>query len=414
MTSRLSILHINDCDRLGGAGRSAYRIHSTLRDLGVKSRMLVRQKVSDDDDVRVISEPNLKTLDRMAYHTFERLSLQYLFYPSSFLLVRHPWFKEADAVQIFNTHENYFAHTALPLLSRRKPVVWRLSDMWALTGHCTHSFECERWKTGCGSCPIVSDYPALRWDATALLWKIKNQVYARSKIHIVAPSVWISNIAKQSPLLNRFPIHRIPNGVDTSVFRPVDKIAARLKHGIDPEKRVILFSCHLIMNEYKGGSQLRVALEMLKERLDTRDVLLLVVGRGAEDWAEVPGFESLRLGHVADDHTMASVYSMADIFVLPTLADTFPNGVLESMACGTPPVTFDVGGCPELVRHMDTGYLAAFKDAADLANGIELLLTDDNLRQRLSQRSLEVVAAEYKREIEAERFRSLYEEIVVT
>src|SRR6185436_13361484 len=127
--------------------------------------------------------------------------------------------------------------TALPLLSRSRPIVWRLSDMWALTGHCTHSFSCERWKTGCGSCPILSDYPALKWDTTSLLWKIKRSVYSRSNINIIAPSKWIAGIAKESPLLGRFPIHRIPNGVDTSIFRPVEKSDARQRIGVDLNKR---------------------------------------------------------------------------------------------------------------------------------------------------------------------------------
>src|SRR5512138_1756916 len=104
MNSSLSILHINDSDRLGGSGRSAYRIHSGLRNLGLRSRMLVRHKVTDDDDVGQMSANALRFFDRISYHTFERLSLQYLFYPSSFLLTRHRWFRQADVVQLFNTH----------------------------------------------------------------------------------------------------------------------------------------------------------------------------------------------------------------------------------------------------------------------------------------------------------------------
>jgi Glycosyltransferase len=407
----LSVLHINESDRLGGAGRSAYRIHESLRRMGLRSRMLVHRKSTRDDDVQLISSPNVRYFDLASYHTFERLSLQYLFYPSSFLLVNHPWFKEADVIQIFNTHENYFAHTALPLISRRRPTVWRLSDMWSLTGHCTHSLDCERWMTGCGSCPLLSDYPALRWDTTAMLWKLKKWVYARSHLDIVAPSKWIADLARRSPLLGNFPVHHIPNGIDTTVFAPQDQSEARRTLGIDESRKVILFSSHQILNRQKGGDLMVDALGRLALSYDREKILLLVVGKGAEEWKVDVPFAVMRMGHVSEDKTMAAVYSAADIFVLPTLADTFPNAVLESMSCGTPPITFAVGGCPELVRHMETGYLAQYKDPVDLAKGMSLLLDDDELRSRLRQRGLEVVQSEYQRDLEAKRFKSLYEDI---
>ena len=411
-SSSLSVLHINDCDRIGGSGRSAYRIHSSLRGLGVRSRMLVRDKATSDADVGQIPSRRLRPFDRASYHILERLSLQYLFYPSSFLLYRHEWFRQANVLQLFNTHANFFSHTALPLISRHLPIVWRLSDMWSMTGHCTHSFDCERWKTGCGSCPILSDYPALRWDTTALLWKIKNSVYSHSAIDIVAPSQWIAGLSRQSPLLGRFPIHHIPNGVNRSIFRPIDKSAARNRIGIDPARKVILFSSHLILNPHKGGSHMRDALDHLSTVRELENVLLLVVGKGAENWEQHHRFEIKRLGHVYDDEMMAAIYSAADVFVSPTLADTFPNAVLEAMACGTPPVTFKVGGCPELVRHMHTGYLAALKDAQDLANGIRLLLENTELQKDLGRQSLDVVNQEYTAELEGQRFKNLYEDIV--
>jgi glycosyltransferase involved in cell wall biosynthesis len=410
--SNLGVLHINDCDRLGGSGRSAYRIHSTLRRLGVRSRMLVRDKASADPDVAQISKGLVHFLDRTSYHVLERLSLQYLFYSSSFLLPRHEWFKQADILQLFNTHANFFSHTALPLLSRYRPIVWRLSDMWALTGHCTHSFDCERWKTGCGSCPILSDYPELRWDTTALLFKIKNSIYSRSDLNVVAPSKWIANIARQSPLLSRFEIHHIPNGVDLSIFRPEDKAGARKALDLDPRKKVILFSSHLIMNPYKGGPQIREALDRLSADRTIGDVLVLVVGKDAERWENRTGFEVRRLGHISDDTKLAQVYSAADAFVLPTLADTFPNAVLEAMACGTTPITFDVGGCPELVKHLETGYLAQKKDAEDLARGIKLILQNTELNNKLQARALEVVEREHSDDLEGKRFKALYENII--
>ena len=132
----LNVLHISTSDNLGGSGRAAYRIHTGLKNLGVRSRMLVGMKVTNDPDVDLIARGAfIQTLDDWSNRITGRLSYQYLFSPSSITLLRRPWVREADVVQLYNSHGGYFSHTVLPLLSRRRPVVWRLSDMWPRTGH---------------------------------------------------------------------------------------------------------------------------------------------------------------------------------------------------------------------------------------------------------------------------------------
>jgi glycosyltransferase involved in cell wall biosynthesis len=408
----LGVLHISTTDNLGGSGRSAYRVHTGLRRLGVRSRMLVGTKATEDPEVDLIAgRRTLRSLDDLSNRITGRLSWQYLFYPSSFALLGHRWLRASDVVQLYNTHGGYFTHTSLPLISRRRPVVWRLSDMWPMTGHCAYSFDCERWKTGCGSCPILSDPPELYRDTTAELWRIKERVYSRSRLTIVAPSRWIEALAKESPLLGRFQVRFIPNGLDTETFRPVAKEEARRALDIDPARRVVLFSAHSIKDPRKGADLMQRALEHLRRDDDLSDVLLLVVGSGSKEWADGLPFEFKSLEHTESDERLRVVYSAADIFVLPTIAENLPNGILESMACATPSVTFDVGGCPDAVRHMETGYLAAHKDASDLARGIRLLLEDEPLRLRLARRCREVAEAEYALELQARRFKSLYEEL---
>jgi glycosyltransferase involved in cell wall biosynthesis len=410
--NKLSVLHISTTDNLGGSGRSAYRVHSGLRQLGVRSRMLVGTKVTNDDDVQPIAGSRLQALDRFFGRAQGRLSLQYLFYPSSFGLPWHRWFKDANVVQLYNTHGNYFSHTVLPLISRRRPVVWRLSDMWPMTGHCAYSFECERWKTGCGSCPILSDRPELYRDTTALLWRIKRTLYAHSHLTIVAPSQWIARLAQESPLLKQFDIHVIPNGLNTEVFHPVQRETARAQLGIGNSRRVILFSAESITDRRKGGALLSQALERLVADQSPANILLMVVGKDAQHWTPKLPFEIKRFDLVTSDEQLAVLYSAADVFVLPTLAENLPNGVLESMACGTSPVTFAVGACPEAVRHMETGYVARYKDIGDLAHGIKLLLEDSQLRGRLEERCRQVARAEYSLDLQARRFLSLYQDII--
>lgn len=407
----MNVLHVSAADNAGGSGRSAYRIHSGLRRRGHVSRMLVNYKVTSDPDVGYAWRSlGWRAGDWVARSITERLSLQYLFYPSSHALSRHPWFREADILQLYNTHGGYFSHSALAGLSRRKPAVWRLSDMWPMTGHCAYAFDCERWKTGCGACPRLDDAPALRADRTALLWKAKNAIYARSRIDIVAPSRWMEGLAKESPLLGRFPVHYIPNGLDTSVFRPLPKPAARDLFGIAHEAKVLLFLSLEIDSARKGGALLLQAIERLSA--SGRRFHVMAIGHGSDQWAARLNMGVTAVPVISDDRLLAAAYSAADLFAMPTLAENLPNAALESMACATPVVAFRTGGMVDAVREGRTGWLAEAGSAADLAQRIGDALDDDEGRARMALECRAVVEREYTMELQASRFETLYRDII--
>jgi glycosyltransferase involved in cell wall biosynthesis len=277
--------------------------------------------------------------------------------------------------------------------------------MWALTGHVAYSYDCERWRDGCGSCPYLAEYPALSRDTTAALWRWKDVVYRRSRLTIVAPSRWIERLARESPLTSRFPVRRIPNGIDLARFRPVEREKARARLGLPTDGPVVLFSAPDVSDRRKGGGVLNEALEHLHDE----HFQLLVAGAN-----ETPAFPRsfLPLAHLVDEEEIALSYAAADLFVLPTLAENLPNAALESVASGTPCVSFDVGGVPDVVRHLETGYLAPLGDAKALAEGVRRLLHDDELRARLSRRCREVAEQDFGSELEASRFAELYQELV--
>ncbi len=371
--------------------------------------MLVGHKSSGDPDVRVIGG-GLSRLDQFTGSLFDRAGFHYLFYPSSFFIPGMRWVKQADLIQVFNTHGGYFSHKTLVPLSRRKPVVWRLSDMWAFTGHCAYSYECERWKTGCGDCPHPQEYPSLSRDTTRLLWNAKKKLYGRSRLTIVCPSQWLAGLAKQSPLIGGFDLRLIPNGLDLDVFKPTDKPEAKKKFGIAPGRKVLLFSAPSIQSKRKGAAQLKEALAKAGPAL--KEAVLFIIGEGAELFRPDTPIEVKRSGKISNDASLALAYSAADLFVLPTLADNLPNGILESMACGTPAVSFAVGGVPEAVRHMETGYAASPDSSEDLARGILRLLEDDALRTRMGLRCREVCEREYSEVLQTGRFEKLYRELL--
>jgi glycosyltransferase involved in cell wall biosynthesis len=397
---RLNVLHISESDAAGGAARTAYKVHRGLKQQGHASRMLVGRKVTADGDIRRIKRNDgWRAADRVCGELLDRLDLQYAFYPSSFGVARDPWFRAADVVQLHNLHGSYFSFSALPVLSHRRPIVWLLQDQWAYTGHVAYSLDCERWRHGCGSCPYLEEYPRLRRDTTALLWRLKRSVYERSKLTIIVPSHWMLELARSSPLLARFPMHRIPHGVDTDVFRPLPKDEARKRLGLPEGRPLVLFSASDLNEPRKG-------LHLLEEALTRMDdpPLLALAGAG-----EIPRrVETAWLGSIADDEVLAQAYAAADVLAVPTVADALTQTAIESIACGTPCVAFDRGGVTDVVTE-ETGYQARFGDVDDLARGLRVVLEEHD---RYAPRCREVAEQEFTVALQVKRYVGLYESVL--
>lgn len=411
MTRTLSVLHVSTSDTEGGSARSAKRIHEGLRRLGHSSHMLVGYKSGSDRDVDTVHAGGIWRLaDRGAEIVTNRLAAQYLYYPSSARVRRHPWVNEATIVQLYNTHGGYFSHRLLPALAQGARIVWRLSDMWSVTGHCAYSGSCDRWKIGCGSCPDLGSYPGLAFDTTAALWRLKRSIYAKARPTIVAPSSWAENIARASPLFAGLEVHMIPNGVDLSVFRPIDRQFARELLGLPPNDDIIFFVAQTLdANDRKGGDKLVQGLATLGPRPNTTVVLAGVGGEHLE--AAIP-YPVIRLGYLRDDRLLAAAYCAADIVVAPSRVENLPNSVLESLACGTPVIAFAAGGMKDAVRHLETGWLAPEGDVSTLAQGIGTLLDDDDVRSRLQHGARALAEAQYDQEREIAAFERLYEALL--
>lgn len=403
----LSVVHFSTADREGGSARSAYRIHDGLRRRGHRSRMLVGHKITDDPDVDTVSGgSSLRRLDHVANSVTTRLGLQYQVVPSSNRLLRHPWLEKPDVIQLYNTHGGYFSHRFIPVLAQRAPIVWRLSDMWPMTGHCAYAGTCEKWRVGCGGCPDLSAYPPVGRDTTGYLWRQKQRLYRRSRITVVAPSSWIEDIARSSPLFTDAAIVRIPNGLDQSIFRPLDRGAARSIFNLPYGKTALLFSAHVAgANPRKGTHLLEEALHRLGPR---DDVMILVAGVGSEKWVGRVPQEVFPLGYLEDDRLLAAAYAAADIVLVPSAVENLPNSVIEAFSCSRPVVAFDVGGIKDAVRDGETGFLVPAGDAALFAQAVARLIDNKATQDEFGQRALHMANQEFSAEVQAARFEELY------
>lgn len=404
---KLSVVHFSTADIEGGSARSAWRLHNGLKARGHLSRMLVRSRHSGEPDVAIVAPGAWRLADLAADAVQRRLGLQYMALPSSMRLFRHEWLKTADVIQLFNVHGGYVSQPILPHLGRDVPIVWRLSDLWPITGHCAFPGDCNRWMTGCGSCPSLSAYPAISIDTTAYLWALKKRLYRKfADLTVVAPSSWTETAARLSPLFDGIEVIRIPNGLDISQLEPSRRDVARRELGISSAETVILFSAHVAAaNPRKGTHLLEAAIRQIGPQ---SNLTLMVLGQGASAWASRVPLKVRAFEYTDDRSAIATINAAADLVVVPSTVENLPNSLLEAMAHAVPAVAFDVGGMRDAVVDGETGVLVTEVGASSLARGIQALTSDPQLRLRLGRAARALVESEFSQETELSRFEQLY------
>lgn len=404
----MKVILINQSDVSGGAAIAGYRLHQGLLSKNIDVNLLVDSAKIDQTEIHLIERRRFieELFERLSY----RIGLNYISISNTFSITNSTLYQLADILNFHNLHGGYFNYLAIPKLTRDKPTVFTLHDMWSFTGHCAYSFECDRWKSGCGQCPHLDTYPKVSRDNTAIEWKLKSWVYDNSSLTIITPSKWLAQQAKQS-LLRQFAIHHIPNGLDLSAYQPLDPEMSRIALGLPLGKKVLFFSAQSLKDGRKGGDLLIESLRKLPMSLAS-NIVLMTMGEGSEVLKGSINIPIFPLGYVSSDRLKSLAYSAADVFIFPTRADNLPIVVQESLACGTPIISFNVGGVPEVVRPEVTGLLAKPEDSADLTAKIIELLEDNSLRHRMQQCCREVAVAEYSIETQAERYITLYRQVI--
>ena len=416
----MKIVILNTSERTGGAAVAANRLSKALRKAGVEVSMLVRDRKTDDPAVASVNMSFIARKVNFIRFVWERLvifvcngfSRKNLFQVSiantGTDITKHPLVKEADVIHLHWINQGFLSLGDLKKLTEMgKPIVWTLHDLWPATAICHYPAGCERYQSGCQDCPMIQKNPII--DLAATVFKRKGRI-GLSTIHFVGCSQWITKEAKKGAWLKEAEFTSIPNPIDISVFKPMGKAEARKRFGLPEHTFLLLFAAAKLSDTRKGAAFLIEACERLQKKFPN-PIEIVLMGSSPEELISGFPVKVNPLGYISDPASMVAAYASADLFVIPSLEDNLPNTIMEAMACGTPCVGFDTGGIPEMIDHKKNGYIARYKDAEDLAAGIEWVLTNQTSLS-LGEACVDKVRTSYQESVVAGLYTGLYNRLV--
>lgn len=380
---KLRVVSINLAN-IGSTGKIAEGIRKVARNYNID--IYVSYPPSDacnpqgDNDIIIGTKTGRYKSYQMAYYT----GLNGCF--SVFATIRFIHKLKEIRPNVIHIHNLHHSYINLPLLFRyikreNIPVIWTLHDCWAFTGQCPYFTlaKCEKWRYGCYACPNYNEYPESAVDRTSLMWKMKRKWFnGVENMILVTPSKWLAGLVKES-YLGSYPLRVINNGIDLSVFKPLSGVNRR-ELNISTGKYIVL-GVAFGWGTRKG---LDVFIELAK-LLDTRVYQIILVGTDDEVDKSLPQ-TIVSIHRTQNQQELAEIYAMADVFVNPTREDNFPTVNIEAIACGTPVITFDTGGSPEIIDS-SCGQVVELNDVGGLVREIEKqrrekVLTSSNCLKR--------------------------------
>ena len=413
----MKVLLLSNDDLMWGAGRAAFRIHQGLRTNEVDSHLLVQTKLSEDDSV--ISpltpiekgfaklRPTLDTLPLKLYPQFNQSVYSTQWLPDRILDQINQF--SPDMINLHNITVGYIQIETLKRI--KQPLVWTLHDMWAFTGGCHYSNSCDRYQKSCGACPQLNS--PKDWDLSRWIWQRKANAWKALNLTLVTPSHWLADRVRESSLFQNFNVEVIANGLNTELYKPVDKKVARSLLNLPPDKKIVLFGATSATSDTRKGFHLLLpALQRLFEINSDTTIELVIFGASAPTQLTNYPFKIHYLGTYKDDLSLSIAYSAADVMLVPSVYEVFGQTASEAMACGTPVVAFATSGLKDIVDHQQNGYLAQAFDIEDLARGIQWILEDIDRYHQLCDRARKKVETEFNQIIQSQRYLSLFNKIL--
>lgn len=411
----MKVLIVNSSDIQGGAARAAYRLHKALLNSKIDSKMLVQCQTSDDYTVIGASSKIEKIMVKFS-SLFDRIPLK--FYKNKTKTLFSPaWSPMGNIVEKINeinpdiVHLHWIGEGMIKIEDIAKikaPIVWSLHDMWVFTGGCHYDEECRGYEKKCGNCKVLGS--SKENDLSRKIFKRKQKTFNKKQdITIVGLSQWLNECSKKSTLLKDKRHITLPNPIETDIFKPFDKNLSKELWSFPKDKKLVLYGAINATNDLrKGFKELSGALHKLEKN---EEIEFVVFGSSKPLAASDFGFKIHYLGHLYDDMSLVTLYSAVDVMIVPSLQENLSNAIMESLACGTPVVGFDIGGNSDMIEHKKNGYLATPFNTTDLKDGIEWILNNEYYDE-LCQNAREKVMREFDSQIVAQKYIELYKEVL--
>jgi glycosyltransferase involved in cell wall biosynthesis len=413
-------------DVIGGAAKAAYRLHKGLRLLGHDSVMLVKLKHSNDVTVSQarsttkadFAEEHIAAMIQKRWINQNRTPVSNTMFSlpySGYDLSRSDFVKNSDVLNVHWVARYQSVESLEPLFESRMPVVWTLHDQWGFTGGCHYSAGCEKYQVDCRDCPQLQDN---RFQVPYFVLKNKMHHFPKT-LTVVTPSRWLAECARKSKVFGNCRIEVIPNSLETDVFKPTIKEYAKEALSIPSDVITLLFGASELKEKRKGFHLLLQSMEycllnpLVRELAGQGRIKILTFGEPHPELKTL-GVDLVNLGEIASDDELAGIYSASDMFILPSLEDNLPNTILEAMSCGTPVVSFQVGGIPDLVEAGKTGYLAPPGDFKEMGNLIMRLMLNSGLRETMSRQCRSVAEIAFNLSTQANRYIDLFGNVLRT
>ena len=416
----MRVLIVNTSERIGGAAIAARRLMESLKNNGIKAKMLVKDKQTDRLSIIGLK----KNWWRVWQFIWERIIIwkENGFRKHNLFAVdiantgtditNIPEFQAADIIHLHWINQGMLSLNDIKkILQSGKPIVWTMHDMWPCTGICHHARECNKYHQECHHCPYIYKGGGKK-DLSHQVFMKKKELYRLAPITFITCSQWLKNRASQSALLDGHTIIDIPNPINTQLFKPQNMIEARNKIGLPTDKKLILFGSVKVTDKRKGIDYFVESCKLLAERYPElkEELGVVVYGKNSEQLKSLIPFQVYPLNYISDEKDLVNIYNAVDLYVTPSLEENLPTTIMEAMSCGVPCVGFNVGGIPEMIDHLHNGYVAEYKSAKDLANGIIWTLSESEY-QRLSEEACRKAVSNYSERIIAKKYIDIYNKI---
>jgi glycosyltransferase involved in cell wall biosynthesis len=394
----MNILHINNTD-LPGRRFNGYDLHISLNAAGHSAKQMVLHKRSDLDSVVPIHSKQ-ELFFKTVLNEWQRYAgMDGLLSPTAHKLLRHPDFAAADIVHYHLVHNNLISVLDMPKLTKAKPSVWTIHDPWFFAGGCIYPLDCTGYKRVCGECGLPK---------TEQMLAIKKDIYRHMDVGLIVASRFTMNCFRESPVAKHFArVSLIPFGIDVDRFGTTNKTAAKEKLKMKDGKTVVAFRTE--KSPLKGCQFIYEALDLI----ETPDkIKVLTVGSAGLPEELASRFDAVQLGWRDDEETMSCFYAAADIFLMPSLAESFGLMAVEAMAAGCAVVVFADTALADTAFAPDCAVPVPYKDSRALAKAVDRLAASADERLRRGRRGQELARAHYDYDLYTERHMALYGEIL--